>query len=393
MTQRDNNDDVLDRAIAAMRSESIPPGPSDQILADTVQALRNASKPTGFWQRTMTMTLTQKIAAAVAMTIGGLTIYFILSLFSGLSSVSYAQVANVIRSMKTMSCDVSVTLPNVDKPTASKMLFMEPGKMRQEYAGGAVTISDSTARRALALVPQSKTAILLEISTTQPTTQAAGGNFIEGFKKLADASGEDVGEKQIGDINAKMFRVKQGGTSSMIFVNPKSGLPIRVEIELSDGQTKVVMDNFNFDANLDQSLFSLEPPPGYTLQTKKLSTSIDLAENLIPVLRAYAGKKDGRFPPRLDDWTEIFKTMLSGTTQPSEIQDQTMQVSAKAGAIMALLFSLEKGKTYDYLPDQVRLGEADKIVFWYQPRGAANYKAIYGDLHVAEISAKELPKR
>jgi hypothetical protein len=190
-----------------------------------------------------------------------------------------------------------------------------------------------------------------------------------------------------------MFRVKQGGTSSMIFVNPKSGLPIRVEIELSDGQTKVVMDNFNFDANLDQSLFSLEPPPGYTLQKRQLSTSIDLAENLVPVLRAYASKKDGQFPPRLDDWTEIFKTMLSGTTQPAEIQDQTMQVSPKAGAITALLFSLEKGKTYDYLPDQVKLGEADKIVFWYQPRGAANYRAIYGDLHVAEVTAEQLPTR
>jgi hypothetical protein len=234
--------------------------------------------------------------------------------------------------------------------------------------------------------------VIIELATNAPATRPQEQDVIESFKKLADQSGEDAGERQIGDIKAKAFRVRQVGSNAIVLVDPRTHLPIRVEFEVAGGRTKAVMENFNFDAKLDPSLFSLDPPAGYTVEHQNLSVNVDPLENMVWVLKAYAEKKQGQFPPHLDDLTEIFQTLSSSTTQPVPSRDQLMQMSAHGAAVTAILFSYEKGKTYDYLPDQARLGERDRIVFWYQPTKRGNYKAIFGDLHVAEVTADQLPK-
>src|SRR3954468_6075695 len=138
MSGRIPPEDLLDQAIEAMRSESAPPGPSQQAVDDTVSALRQRSQPKSFWQRTFAMTLTQKIAASIGMAIGGLTLYFVFTLFSAFSSVSYGQVATVIKSMRSMTCDTTITVPGTNQPYTSKMFAMEPDKMRQEQPNGMI---------------------------------------------------------------------------------------------------------------------------------------------------------------------------------------------------------------------------------------------------------------
>jgi hypothetical protein len=53
--------------------------------------------------------------------------------------------------------------------------------------------------------------------------------------------------------------------------------------------------------------------------------------------------------------------------------------------------SLKDG--FGYRPDGVKLGDADKILFWYRPDGATSYRALYGDLHGAAVSADKLPEK
>jgi hypothetical protein len=40
----------------------------------------------------------------------------------------------------------------------------------------------------------------------------------------------------------------------------------------------------------------------------------------------------------------------------------------------------------------VKLGDAGKIIFWYQPEGETKYRVVYGDLHVGDVSADQLPE-
>jgi hypothetical protein len=53
--------------------------------------------------------------------------------------------------------------------------------------------------------------------------------------------------------------------------------------------------------------------------------------------------------------------------------------------------SLKAG--FGYRADGVKLGDADKILFWYRPDGAASYRALYGDLHAGDVSEDKLPEK
>ena len=59
---------------------------------------------------------------------------------------------------------------------------------------------------------------------------------------------------------------------------------------------------------------------------------------------------------------------------------------------MIFLQELEFGGKWGYAGKGVKLGDADKIILWYQPQGSNTYRAIYGDLRVAEVAEEDLPK-
>jgi hypothetical protein len=67
-----------------------------------------------------------------------------------------------------------------------------------------------------------------------------------------------------------------------------------------------------------------------------------------------------------------------------------MQFMQRAVRVEVLLRSK---KEHGYKPDGVKLGDRDKIVFWYRPDKADKYRAVYGDLHVADVSADQLPEK
>ncbi len=46
---------------------------------------------------------------------------------------------------------------------------------------------------------------------------------------------------------------------------------------------------------------------------------------------------------------------------------------------------------FGYRSEGVKLGDVDKILFWYRPEGAAKYRALYGDLHASDVTEDRLP--
>ena len=54
-----------------------------------------------------------------------------------------------------------------------------------------------------------------------------------------------------------------------LWADPKTALPIRIEVKITDptiSATRKVLSNFRYNVDLDPSLFSCEPPPGYQVQ-------------------------------------------------------------------------------------------------------------------------------
>jgi hypothetical protein len=65
-------------------------------------------------------------------------------------------------------------------------------------------------------------------------------------------------------------------------------------------------------------------------------------------------------------------------------------VRNRVGGISGMLFSLPD--SYGYAGQGVKLGEKDKIVFWYRPdTKSPTYRAVFADLLIADVTADKLP--
>lgn len=54
---------------------------------------------------------------------------------------------------------------------------------------------------------------------------------------------------------------------------------------------------------------------------------------------------------------------------------------------------MAKDKDHGYKAEGVKRGDREKIIFWYHPEKSGKYRAIFGDLHIAAVSADQLPEK
>jgi outer membrane lipoprotein-sorting protein len=396
-------DDLLERTLAAMRNEQLPPGPSAQTFANTLSALRGAGEPLKsqisnfkFTRRVIAMIKAHRIAATFILMLSGVAVYLSFVLAGGLASVSFAQVAEQVRSIHSMTCTVSAERSDKLASVSLKEMFMAPGKTRMETPNGMTIIADSQAHRSVLLNRIAKTATVMNVTmqnspATRPSAQ--GIDMIEFFKNLAGNKADPMPDRRIGEVNAKGFHVNYLGVDQVVYVDPKSAMPIEVDMDMGQamGTSKIVISDFNFDANLDPALFSLDVPTGYTVRTSpKVEMSGDLGQNVVPMLRAYASHKNNQFPAKIDDTPDIIATVIgnrNGRSDPAAVK-----LFSNMFATRAILSPLKKGVDWDYLPSGVKLGDADKIILWYKGSKTNAYKAIYGDLRIADVAADQLPK-
>ena len=118
--------------------------------------------------------------------------------------------------------------------------------------------------------------------------------------------------------------------------------------------------------------------------------------DLVAGLRQWANLADGAFPDRIDMNT-VMETMKKwaaaqdGNAQASPTQEQ-MDTMMKVQRVIMFLMQLSGEKVdWRYAGKGVRLGDAGTPVFWYRPKGAANYRMVCGDLTVADVAPNALP--
>jgi outer membrane lipoprotein-sorting protein len=396
----DGNDpvDPLERSLAALQNAPVPDGPSSQTTADTLAALRrvagtdriplNPVGSIGLVQRILTMTYAhRKTAASLTIAIGAIALWSMLTLFS---SVSYAQVAEKLKAVQSLTCTATINATGKEAPIRLKMMFLDPQHVRTEGPGDKISIVDKSASQLLVLDPTAKTAMLLKYETKGTPPPATGLDIVEEFRKIGDQKGEAIGEEQIGNVKAKGFRVTEGGRVMTIWADPKTSLPIRIDIAMEVANTKVQMtlSDVVLDARLDAGLFKLDVPNGYTLTNHELTLNLNIEENVAAVLKAYAAATDGQFPADLGDPALITKLVkVDANGKPDA---DFMKVASNVGALQGLLFPYEKGKTYGYIPG-IKFGDDSRIVFWRQDKDSGKYFAVFGDLKTREVKAGEIP--
>jgi uncharacterized protein DUF2092 len=262
---------------------------------------------------------------------------------------------------------------------------------------------DQRAGRTLAIDPAAKSAVLFEgrlfegrLPGARREDKDLATSEAQHLRNLAQKKGELIGEKTFGKVRAQGFRVKDDTSYELtIWVDPQTRLPVQVEItgKAGDKPFHSTIRDFQLDPKLDESLFSLEAPQGYAFSRVNLNEPNDKDDGspeaaVAKLLRGFAEKSAGGFPKRLDDWAGYDKLNPKDTykspTDPALIRMVSTLVRVQ-------IFMLERKGDYGYKADGVKLGDANKIIFWYKPKDKQTYRALFGDLHAADVTADQVP--
>ena len=266
------------------------------------------------------------------------------------------------------------------------MLFLRPDLMRVEANGGS-TVFDWKRGKMLSLLPKYKQAIAATIEEDQKSSRCRQNWFARLKAIVGDKTAEQVGVDTFGGRPCKGWRISKGSGTTTVWADAKTAEVVRVEMDMKGGAVRTILSDIQFNPKLDESLFSLDPPEGYDLTNMAIATKGDSLDGLLLLLRAWSGGNGGVFPDTLTDVNDWFQAATKYDWSKEAIQDEK-KLSTMIGKVF---FSLNENTNWVYRGKGVKVGEADRAVFW-QPIGRGKYRVIYGDFSVREVDKSDLPE-
>ena len=134
------------------------------------------------------------------------------------------------------------------------------------------------------------------------------------------------------------------------------------------------MSDFVWDADLDESLFSLEPPEGYTVEEKQFDDSGPGEKHLIEALSFWTEMSEGLFPSAINELGDPNKVRpmlvekFDEDGDPKEEFDRALKMMNKV--LKGLMFAQQRkvDGSWHYAGDGVRLGDADTPICWWKSK-------------------------
>ena len=392
----DNNwlDEALTEAIGSERSttdfdkwkEDHPQ--AVQMLTSRAKAGPRAAKhPLRIWSTIMKNRNLRYSAAAAVIVIAAI---IGLAPFLG-GSVTFAEVVKPILNAHTIVFDLVI---GNDEDSAVMHEEVQGSLIRRAISNmpAMVMVIDLENNKLLALDTAGKTAGYVPLGQVGNKTQ----NYIEAVREIVTKLQnrpdiEKLPEREIDGKRAIGFKGSNDRERLTVWADPRTKLPIRVELQL--GQMYAIFKNFEFDPQIEP--ISMDIPAGYTQDKEQLDLSDADEQDLIESLRIWAKHLlDGAFPDTIGTEAYMKQAGVLGHKIPTlDIPDsEKEQVGGQFGKGMIFLQNFEFGGKWGYAGKGVKLGDADKVVLWYQPEGSDAYRAIYGDLRAADIAQENLPK-
>jgi len=372
----------------------------DRVLGNALLALDEKQKAGAIapdiWRMIM-KTNTIKLAAA-AVIIAAVLVGIHLLGGNGANAV-YARVVEQLQYARTMTYSIVTHTPVESMPTLrQQMAFKEPGFMRTTTADGYITVIDWNQNKGITLWPPNKEYIDFEASNYQHDPAQDPFMVVEKLRTLPDEADEVLGEKEIDGRVLEGFRVTQGDMINTVWIDPQTEVLVRVETEYTNAPgMNAIMTDFQFNAELDDSLFSLTPTEGYTRMGVQADVSTVTEEDLIAYLQMWSTwTKDSTFPPTFNPLelpkvtAEMIKEGKFGEGETSQ-QDRNAEATLMYRGIM-FVTQLPAESNWRYAGENIKYSDAETPIFWYQPEGSQTYRVIYGDLSIKEITPENLPQ-
>ena len=308
----------------------------------------------------------------------------------GSGTVTFAKVVEPILNARTLILDMIVgdeeTGPVIHDIIVDQRIRRVIS--RQEHV---VNIIDPESAKMLTLHTEGKIAAYSDI---RGSLQEGTRDYVAFLRKVItdlqnnpDFVAKELGEKEIDGQKVIGFLAGE----FTIWADAETALPVRIEVQ---SPLSIVFKNFQFNVPVEEleSLVSMDVPDGYTEQKKVFDMTTSTEQDLVECLRIWAELLlDGNFPEA------IGMTKIMSQLPHIEAKLAESVVSAEEGTQKGM--TLGKGmlfvmglKDHHYAGSGVKLGDADKAVFWYQPEGSETYRVIYGDLSVKDVAPENLPK-
>ena len=391
--------------------------------------------------------------AATALVAFGIGIFW---MTGGSTNMAFARVADALDRLRTATYDVTEEAKEKDgqlsETATGKGFFLAPSHQRIEMkvtTGPAknivmdqITIVDGQQSKCMTLMPMAKFAVSMDMKKIEEEMKKPGEapppDLFEKVRRIVreGSSGtgekaERLGQKEMDGRKAVGFRIRANRVDMTLWADPETARPVRIEVVMEMmGDVRMVMSNFRYDVDLKPSLFSLEPPEGYS--TQAIDVTMPVEEDLLRTLRILAEHGKGVFPAKLGmnvevvprwGWCALSVEIDQATKDKLEAEMDKIagkyggkeKLRAKYGkkippeimaefmkAAMPLTQKQVQGITFyemlkpendpHYVGGGVKLGTPDRPILWYRPTGTDKYRVICADLSVKDMAPDDVKK-
>ena len=284
--------------------------------------------------------------------------------------------------------EMEIEMPNLPKSKLSK----------------SVQIWDGYKGKHLNLDPERKLATVFDYvdrpkDKTPKDADPLGGwrSFLLDARKAPDIKREPLGEKDIDGQHVIGFRITTPTVVMDVWGDPKTGTPVRMDMTTPlMPNAKMTMRDFELNVDLDESLFSIEPPASYTVTIVKSPKTDDSPageKDLLETFRYYGELSGGTFPDLLDRETLsemvygglwLFYSLDQSPTSSEKHEKEHYAAERKFDRGLEFAVLLPKESDSHYAGKGISLGAPDTPVFWYRPKDAKKYRIIYANLSIRQ---------
>jgi hypothetical protein len=363
-----------------------------QRVLEAIESCRlpKQGKPSSIWRTIMRSRIT-KLAAAAAIIVAAV---IALQQFST-GTPTFAQVIQPILNAQTAVFDIIVGEEEAGGPVIHDMVMGSRIRRTLSNAPDVVSIIDLESGKILVLTSPTKEAVYIDLKglPSMPNYMERLRNVIAKLQEHPEFTVEKLGEQDISGQKLIGFLAKHPKAEITIWADPKTALPVR--IEQNEGQMKVICKNIQFDVPMEKSLFSMDVPEGYKLQQTEIDLQGSTEQDFIDGLRVRAEVLgNGQFPDSVavEDYIKEAPAIGKKLGELGLSEKEQADLGMKLGRHLLFIRFFKGEGRWHYAGKGVKLGDAQTVIFWYQPKGSQTYRVIYGDLSVKDVAPNDLPK-
>ncbi len=223
--------------------------------------------------------------------------------------LAFADVVERLNEVQSATFRFTVQVPGQPEATG-RGFILEPGRVRCEWdtglAEGLVQILNPVLGKNIAVLTKTK-----KVTVNHDGATPASVNFLTALRRMTDKATGSLDDREIDGRVATGFRIDDGSLVVSIWADRESGLPLLIQYRgIPPHGGGMTWSDFEYNVDLDESLFDFEPPPDYTVEEKSeaewkaLWSAVQCKGHLTQIAVAfmdYLRDNENEYPETLDD--------------------------------------------------------------------------------------------